>query len=480
MTYRLFSLLVVVICMMTATALCGQNKPSGKSWQKLGENDSLVIEPLSINSSKDDYAPIFINGVLYFTSNRKNRHTDEAALQYNENIYTSHYIDHMWSSPKMFYFLNNDDYTALAGYSIEGPQLFTYKTFGEGDLYRSVLGEKQWSRPLRMKSPINSSYHDQSAAESNNIMVISSERPGGHGKHDLYWAIANDAGEYIDFIPLDFANTEGDEVDVSLSSDGKILYFSSDVGGKSGGYDIFCMYIDKDRQWSKPEALSINTSADDRWFFNADSMFFYSHSGETGDDIYWGHILPKCKRDTIKLQKIIPRDANLDTLLVHNLVNLNQRPTEQLFFKSDGTPDTLKQQKLIHIYDKLDSLQFQVTITQVQVGAYYYIRSVDEFKYNFEAFDTTDIQIEKVETKRGTLYKYMINKKYKTLAESALRQQEAIKQQTADVNRSYYPKGKPYDAFIVAYDTYGKRIIIYFNVETMDYRILVGDDVLHY
>jgi len=100
---------------------------------KVGENDSLAISPLSINSIKDDYAPIFIDGVLYFTSSRKDRHTDEAELQYNENIYTSRYQDSAWSTPKKYYFFNNDDYTALAGYSTEGPQLFTYKTFGDGD-----------------------------------------------------------------------------------------------------------------------------------------------------------------------------------------------------------------------------------------------------------------------------------------------------------------------------------------------------------
>jgi len=104
------SLLVVVVCMITSTALRGQNKPPGKFWQKLGENDSLVIESLSsLNSSRNDYSPIFLDGVLYFTSSRKDRYTDESTLQYNESIYTSYYQDSVWSQPKKHYFFNTDD-----------------------------------------------------------------------------------------------------------------------------------------------------------------------------------------------------------------------------------------------------------------------------------------------------------------------------------------------------------------------------------
>jgi len=80
--------------------------------------------------------------------------------------------------------------------------------------------------------------------------------------------------------------------------------------------------------------------------------------------------------------------------------------------------------------------------------------------------------IEEVQTKRGTLYKYMINEKYKTLIEAAIRQQIATNQQSADINRYNYPKGKSYDAFIVAYNKDKERIIIYFDVEHEDYLII--------
>lgn len=501
MKYRLISLLVVVIFMVTSTALRGQNKPPGKSWQKLGENDSLVIESLPINSLKDDYAPIFIDGVLYFISSRKNRHTDEAELQYNENVYTSRYVDSTWSKPRKFYFFNSDDYTALAGFCSEGPQLFTYKTFGEGDLYCSVRGEKHWSPPKRMKSPVNSDYHEQSVAEANNIMIISSERPGGRGQHDLYWSVADENGQYLNFVSLDIVNTNGNEIDVSFSADGTTLYFSSNVDASTGGYDIFFTQLDSTRQWSKPQELFMNT----RWFMDCDSMFFCSRSSESGDDdLYWGHIIPKFQRDTTSIQKLVIRDTLMTTVVLDTIVPIQHIdvvyqdtnftyevlsdtlvidtivPVQNTFIQI--LPDTLSvvDNKLVSLQKKLDSLQFVVHLAKVQVGAYRFITSIVDFKCHFQAFDTTTITVEKENTDEGVVYKYLISQDYSTLETAVIRQQEAIWQQTADINQSYYPQGKPYDAFIVCYDDSWNRIIIYFNVRTKDYRILVGDKVIFF
>lgn len=488
------------------TALRGQNKPPGKSWQQLRENDSLIIEPLPINSVKDDYAPIFIDGVLYFISSRKNRHTDEAELQYNENVYTSRYVDSAWSSPKMFYFLNSDDYTALAGFCADRSKLFTYKTFGDGDIYCSLQNEKgKWFRPKRMKY-VNSIFHEQSVAEANGIMIVSSERPGGRGQHDLYWAIADKNGQYINFVPLNIANTSGDEVDVSFSADGKTLYFSSDVLGSTGGYNIFFTQLDSTRQWSKPQELFMNTPGDDRWFMDCDSMFFCSRSSEAGDDdLYWGHIIPivpKFQRDTTSITKLVLRDTLLTTILlldtvvpIQHVVYQDTNFTSEILSNTSivdiivpqntliqTLPDTLSivDNKLVSLQRKLDSLQFAVHIAKVQVGAYRFITSVDDFKRHFQAFDSTALIVEKETTNEGLVYKYLISQTYSTLEPAVLRQQQAIHQQTADMNRSYYPMGKPYDAFIVVYDDSWNRIIIYFNVRTKDYRILVGDKIIFF
>ena len=473
------SLLVVVVYMMTTTALWGQTKPS-KSWQKLGEKDSLCITPIkTINSAKDDFSPMFINGILYFTSSRVYRHTDEADLKCNENIYTTRYIDTSWSLPTKFYFFNNDDYTALAGCGSGGSQLFTYKTFGNGDFYSLRRGEKHWSRPKRMKNPINSDSHEQSITEANGIIVFSSDRPGGQGQHDLYSAQINSNGEYT-VVPVNMVNSPGDEVDVRFGSDGKTLYFSSNgLENGKGGYDIFFTVLDESGHWqvSKNMGQLINSDADDRYFLNCDSMFFLSsnRAGSTGgDDIVWGRLLEKRSKDTNKLAFIKPRDFNLpkDSVIVH----LNDRSIEPVIFLGDKD-DSLRNVKLIAIDDTLKKHEFEIYYAQVQIGAYYYLQSIQEFKYNYPAFDTTKIFVEKIQTKKGMLFKYLIDEKYTTLKESAVRQQQAIYQQTDQANRYKIVQG---DAFIAVYDKAGQRILIYFNIYTGACRILIGDKTIKF
>jgi hypothetical protein len=456
---------------ISVTGLRAQ-KTTAKHWQKLGEKDSLFITPLTtINSAKDDYSPVFINGVLYFSSSRKYKHTDEAELQYNDNIYSTRYVDTAWSSPKKWYFFNNDDYTALAGSSSDG-SLFTYKTFGNGDFYCSTYTKNHWLKPKKMKTPINSNFHEQSITEANGVIVFSSNRPGGQGEHDVYCAQLQSNGIYS-IVPLDIINSSGDEVDVSFSFDKKTLFFSSNGLGGKGGYDIFFTTLDESGHWSKPESLSINSEYNDRWFVNLDSMFFMSSNRSGNDDIIWGHILEKRSNDTIK--KMTPKliSLKLDSLFPH----INDRPTTPVFFTSDGKVDTLRDKKLIKIYDQLDSLKFEVYYAQVQIGAYYYLQSIKEFKYNYPAFDTTKIFVEKIQTAKGTLFKYLVDQKYQTLKESAIRQQTAIKQQTDQENLYKIKQG---DAFIAVYNKLGERILIYFNVYTGACRILVGNKTIYF
>ncbi len=87
-------------------------------------------------------------------------------------------------------------------------------------------------------------------------------------------------------------NTEGYNVQhPCLSSDGKRLYFSSNLPEGSGGYDIF--YIDKkpDGEWSEwhNAGITINTPNNELFpVFDADTLYFSSdgHTGMGGLDVF--------------------------------------------------------------------------------------------------------------------------------------------------------------------------------------------------
>jgi len=56
-----------------------------KCWYHRGQYDSLVISNMPVNTKWDDYAPIMLkDNKLYFTSDRRNKEGDKAALAFNE------------------------------------------------------------------------------------------------------------------------------------------------------------------------------------------------------------------------------------------------------------------------------------------------------------------------------------------------------------------------------------------------------------
>ncbi|HSO77145.1 MAG TPA: hypothetical protein VLQ76_01135, partial [Bacteroidales bacterium] len=65
---------------------------------------------------------------------------------------------------------------------------------GGQDLYYSVFREGKWSSPVNMGPKINSSYNEyrpvigRDLQFENPFMVFSSDRPGGKGGYDLYFA----------------------------------------------------------------------------------------------------------------------------------------------------------------------------------------------------------------------------------------------------------------------------------------------------
>ncbi|WP_372641210.1 OmpA family protein [Ancylomarina sp.] len=77
----------------------------------------------------------------------------------------------------------------------------------------------------------------------------------------------------------------------SLSNDGKVLYFVSNMPGGFGGTDIYRCYL-IDGEWSKPENLGnlVNTKGDEMFpHFNSNNSLFFSsngHAGRGGLDLY--------------------------------------------------------------------------------------------------------------------------------------------------------------------------------------------------
>lgn len=105
------------------------------------------------------------------------------------------------------------------------------------------------------------------------------------------WSEAEDIGYQI--------NGRTSENHASISRDGKSLYFTSDVRGGSGSFDIYVAHLDEDGEWGEPENLGkvINTPFEEQTPFisNNDSILFFSSQGHAtigGLDVFHSRLGP--------------------------------------------------------------------------------------------------------------------------------------------------------------------------------------------
>lgn len=84
--------------------------------------------------------------------------------------------------------------------------------------------------------------------------------------------------------PLNVSSLEYNCVFASVSSDGKILYFCSNMPGGFGGYDIYKADIMNDTMVGRPVNLGaeINTIEDDLYPYATKEHFYYSSRGKNG------------------------------------------------------------------------------------------------------------------------------------------------------------------------------------------------------
>jgi flagellar motor protein MotB len=251
----------------------------------------VVITGLSekVNSPYDDYYSIFNpdNTSLFFTSRRQ--HSEKAKRspydnKFYEGVYVSANKDGEWEQAVGLGkpISNPGHNTAAVGLSPDGNNLFLYLGHQHGgDLYVSQMKNNKWSGPKTM-SRFNSKYRETSMCvnkENNELYFISSNEKEGFGGKDIYMSRRNAASKWEDPVNIGrIVNSAYDEEGVSLSADGRTLYFSSKGFNSMGGYDIFKSVKNEVNEWTPPVNLGypINTP-DDELFYSTDEGGKYAY-----------------------------------------------------------------------------------------------------------------------------------------------------------------------------------------------------------
>ncbi|OUS00360.1 hypothetical protein A9Q86_10315 [Flavobacteriales bacterium 33_180_T64] len=166
-------------------------------------------------------------------------------------------------------------------------------------------------------------------------LYFSSNMPGSYGGYDLYVAHINDDGTLGHAMNLGpKINTRLDDKFPHLSKDGRKLFFSSKGHNAIGGFDIFVSSISEDIKTPRNLGGEVNSEFDELgfMFINKDQGFFSSNKkqGKGGFDMY------RFKANVIyqQLQGIVINENN--TLLPNTTVVLLNGEGKELERQTTG------------------------------------------------------------------------------------------------------------------------------------------------
>lgn len=267
----------------------------------------VIISDLgdSINSTYDDYNSVFTSNdsLLYFTSRRKvNKKSKLSPVDYKyyEDVYVSHKVGNKWSMAKnLGKPINTEHNDAVVALSDNDTKLYVYNGYKNGgDVQVSKLRKNKWTRPKPLPRKFRSKYHESSyyfAPDSSAIYFVSAPKRNTVGGKDIFVSYRKENGAWAKPVNLGKTiNTPYDEEGVSLSKDGKVLYFSSKGHNSMGGYDVFKSVKDSLGKWTTPINMGypINSPDDELFYYEDKTSPKYGYytatrdGGLGGKDIY--------------------------------------------------------------------------------------------------------------------------------------------------------------------------------------------------
>ncbi|WP_419212345.1 OmpA family protein [Maribacter sp. X9] len=305
-----------------------------KKYKKYNKNDSRVnrflkdgnmasvvfnsrqryeVEPVTFNSTDSDFGISRFKGNLYFASSRRDEITGDT-YGWNDEPWLDVFTvqeDNPLSVPKrlkgnvnskfhessvdfstdykndtIMYFTRNNFYDKKEGYGASNE--INLK------IYTAKMVDGEWVENSNLK--INSDYYSTghpSVDKSRTRIYFTSDRPGGYGGTDIYYADIHERGGIqtpVNAGPI--VNTEGNEMFPFINEEGK-LFFSSDGHVGFGQLDVFSTISDEDGKVVDIINLGtpINSSSDDFAYFGLpngiDGYVSSNREGGMGsDDIY--------------------------------------------------------------------------------------------------------------------------------------------------------------------------------------------------
>jgi len=219
-----------------------------------------TITNISVNSYYSDFGAIYYGNKLVFASARKDKDNTDKKWKGNNQRFLNFYIGDIDEKGEVL------EYNSLMG---EGNSRFheSNATFSKD------LNKVYFTR--------NNYYEKRKGLSSERIMKLA-----------IYIADVDSDGSWHNIRPFPYNSEEYNNAHPTLSLDGTIMYFASDMPGTMGRSDIFKVEMTETGDFGLPENLGGNVNTEGREsfpFIAADGTLYFSsdfHKGEGGLDIF--------------------------------------------------------------------------------------------------------------------------------------------------------------------------------------------------
>lgn len=267
-------------------------------WQQ--QCTSKAINLWNLNSEADDLAPTNYHGALVFSSNRTSikikQKSNQSGLPMHDLFISSQNLDKQWQSPQLFATqLNSSQNEASLCFSNNQDTVYfsrnNEREHKHLNLYQSSKKNLGWSKPKAfMMNDSSASFAHPSISADGKLFFFASNMKGGFGGTDIYVCILLDSSWSMPINLGNAVNTEKNEIYPYINKVGN-LYFASEGRGGMGGYDLFTS-LQKNGEWQEANNLKtpFNSGANDFGYSESvDGKIYFTSNrkgGKGGDDIY--------------------------------------------------------------------------------------------------------------------------------------------------------------------------------------------------
>jgi outer membrane protein OmpA-like peptidoglycan-associated protein len=247
----------------------------------------------NVNTQYIDAAPVQIGSILYFSSAYQELPTDKPVT----HVYATNFQEK--ALPLSINSKEEGVHTAHYTVVPEGTRLFyTLSSIKENGDFESQIWTRSkdadgtWGTAKLVDSTVNMKGYTTTQpsigfdkSRNKNVLYFVSDRPGGKGGLDIWFAEVSADGHVGNPQNLEAVNTPKDDVTPFFMSEQQILLFSTEGGKTLGGFDIFRIKKEGDK-WSPIENVGapINSGYDDLYpsFTPEAGRYFFVSNREGG------------------------------------------------------------------------------------------------------------------------------------------------------------------------------------------------------